>query len=219
MKKLALGLALSGAVLAIAAPANAAVTLTAAVAPANYSTSGTFTYNFDTRPANLTDGTIVNPGVTVSGQHAVPYGSDGGYLSVGPTDGSPATLTLSGPITSISFLWGSVDTYNTLTLLGTSNPANSGNPYAFTGIDALNPANGYQGNGGSVVVTLTLTGADVNSITGLEFASSQNAFEVDSLNVSGVPEPATWAMMIGGFGLVGMAMRRRSRARVSVAFA
>ena len=27
-----------------------------------------------------------------------------------------------------------------------------------------------------------------------------------------VPEPATWAMMIGGFGLVGTAMRRRSRA-------
>jgi hypothetical protein len=31
-----------------------------------------------------------------------------------------------------------------------------------------------------------------------------------------VPEPATWAMMIGGFGLAGAAMRRR--ARTSVAF-
>jgi hypothetical protein len=30
-----------------------------------------------------------------------------------------------------------------------------------------------------------------------------------------VPEPATWAMMLGGFGLAGMAMRRRS-ARVAV---
>jgi hypothetical protein len=27
-----------------------------------------------------------------------------------------------------------------------------------------------------------------------------------------VPEPATWAMMIGGFGLVGGALRRRARA-------
>ncbi|QDZ08977.1 PEP-CTERM sorting domain-containing protein [Sphingomonas panacisoli] len=27
--------------------------------------------------------------------------------------------------------------------------------------------------------------------------------------VSGVPEPATWAMMIMGFGLIGAAMRRR----------
>lgn len=30
------------------------------------------------------------------------------------------------------------------------------------------------------------------------------------LRVSVVPEPATWAMMIAGFGLVGMAVRRRS---------
>lgn len=32
---------------------------------------------------------------------------------------------------------------------------------------------------------------------------------------SAVPEPATWAMMIGGFGIVGMAMRRRRRMTVS----
>jgi len=32
-----------------------------------------------------------------------------------------------------------------------------------------------------------------------------------SATVTGaVPEPATWAMMIAGFGLVGGAMRRRS---------
>ncbi len=33
---------------------------------------------------------------------------------------------------------------------------------------------------------------------------------------SAVPEPATWAMMIGGFGIVGGAMRRRAR-RVALA--
>ncbi|MGL6042527.1 MAG: PEPxxWA-CTERM sorting domain-containing protein [Sandaracinobacteroides sp.] len=32
-----------------------------------------------------------------------------------------------------------------------------------------------------------------------------------------VPEPATWAMMIAGFGLVGFAMRRRKAAMTSVA--
>lgn len=35
---------------------------------------------------------------------------------------------------------------------------------------------------------------------------------------AGVPEPATWAMMIGGFGLVGGAMRRR-KTRVTVSYA
>jgi hypothetical protein len=29
--------------------------------------------------------------------------------------------------------------------------------------------------------------------------------------VAGVPEPSTWAMMLGGFGLAGWALRRRSR--------
>jgi len=31
----------------------------------------------------------------------------------------------------------------------------------------------------------------------------------------GVPEPASWALMLGGFGLVGAAMRRRSRTAIS----
>lgn len=51
---------------------------------------------------------------------------------------------------------------------------------------------------------------DANNIyvnwNGLNF--DQNT--VVTLNINGaVPEPASWAMMIGGFGLVGAAMRRR----------
>lgn len=38
-----------------------------------------------------------------------------------------------------------------------------------------------------------------------------------SATITAVPEPANWALMIGGFGLVGGAMRRR--ARVSVTYA
>jgi hypothetical protein len=41
-------------------------------------------------------------------------------------------------------------------------------------------------------------------------------FRVDS--VAAVPEPASWALMIAGFGLVGSAMRRR-KPSVSVSFA
>ncbi len=36
-------------------------------------------------------------------------------------------------------------------------------------------------------------------------------FSLGSVTVPAIPEPATWAMMIGGFGLVGMSMRRRGR--------
>ena len=37
-------------------------------------------------------------------------------------------------------------------------------------------------------------------------------------NVSAVPEPATWAMMLLGFGMVGFGLRRRSKQAVRVSF-
>ena len=40
-------------------------------------------------------------------------------------------------------------------------------------------------------------------------------YSADAVNA--VPEPATWAMMLGGFGLVGAATRRRSRMTVRFA--
>jgi hypothetical protein len=49
------------------------------------------------------------------------------------------------------------------------------------------------------------------------FGTSAEANNVQILVGNAVPEPATWAMMISGFGLAGAAMRRR--AKVNVAFA
>jgi len=36
-------------------------------------------------------------------------------------------------------------------------------------------------------------------------------FVVDSIRLDAVPEPATWSLLIGGFGMVGSALRRSSR--------
>lgn len=36
-----------------------------------------------------------------------------------------------------------------------------------------------------------------------------------TLRIAAVPEPASWAMMIGGFGLAGMAVRRRRKAEAA----
>jgi len=45
-------------------------------------------------------------------------------------------------------------------------------------------------------------------------------FRVSGYNdVTAVPEPAAWAMMIGGFGVAGGALRRRKAARTTVRFA
>ena len=40
---------------------------------------------------------------------------------------------------------------------------------------------------------------------------------IANIRAGAVPEPATWAMMIAGFGMVGFAMRRSQK--VSVSFA
>ena len=49
------------------------------------------------------------------------------------------------------------------------------------------------------------------SSTVLSFAFQQNPFYhvLDNVGVGFVPEPASWMMLIAGFGLVGAAMRRR----------
>ncbi len=73
----------------------------------------------------------------------------------------------------------------------------------------------------------TLTADGVIDIT-LDLSDGVNLFNPDTAftsvgitleSVGAVPEPASWAMMIGGFGLVGGAMRRRRKANVKVAFA
>ena len=54
-----------------------------------------------------------------------------------------------------------------------------------------------------------------------------NGSSFDNVNLTGtlfastssVPEPATWTMMLVGFGIVGFAMRKRSNARTTVSYA
>ena len=50
----------------------------------------------------------------------------------------------------------------------------------------------------------------------LPYSSTEWETQITAINVAGVPEPASWALMLGGFGLVGRAMRSR---RSKVAFA
>jgi hypothetical protein len=78
------------------------------------------------------------------------------------------------------------------------------------GIAALNAAAG----------STFLFGGVVTYSQHAEFAGYTGGYPAAylSLTQSGaVPEPASWALMLGGFGLVGSAMRRRRRAAVSFA--
>ncbi len=51
--------------------------------------------------------------------------------------------------------------------------------------------------------------------TGLSFTSASGVFLTGDPVTGGVPEPASWAMLIAGFGLVGVTMRKRRIAAVA----
>jgi hypothetical protein len=135
----------------------------------------------------------------------------GTFLAAGPTAGQPATLSFTQPLGYLSFLWGSPDTYNVLTL--TTNVKS----YTFDAV-GLNFAvtNGNQ----SVSQYVQFAASAGESISSVSFNNSpaRDAFEVANFSVAAVPEPATWAMMLVGFGMTGAAMRTRRRA-VKVAYA
>lgn len=62
--------------------------------------------------------------------------------------------------------------------------------------------------------THTLNWSGLTSVTFGQFAGASEYLAFDNIvyNAGGaVPEPATWAMMIGGLGIVGAAMRRGNR--------
>ena len=83
---------------------------------------------------------------------------------------------------------------------------------AFTGV-TINAATNYLGFDASRVtfdannIYVNLQGLTANGTITLDIKGSTGA----------VPEPAAWAMMLAGFGLVGAAMRRRSTTTVTYA--
>lgn len=111
------------------------------------------------------------------------------YLVVSP-NGS-ATINLGGA-TSFSFLWGSPDLYNVITI--------DGNTFSTS---TLLGALANSSNDNTQWATFT-SDAGMNSFT---ITTGQIAFEMAVANP--VPEPETYALMLGGLGALAFVVRRR----------
>jgi len=224
MKKLLIASAVS--LVAISAPGSAAVVisnvLSSAGSPATdpgfASLGQTLIYDFDTvspAPGALAGDFQIATAPGTPNVTAAPSGTPAGekYLTVPISSSSgSATLDLGGEFQNLSFYWGSVDTYNTITLFQADGSSTSitGSMIGF-GVD---PNGNQTNNNSNVRVNFTALG---RGITSLRFDSTQFAFESDTFAGTAVPEPATWAMMLGGFGLLGFTARRRSAAKVVTA--
>ena len=145
---------------------------------------------------------------TTDGNGAEPAGGNSYYLSV--MGNGYYSLLGTTAYTNVSLYWGSIDNYNNLDLLD----LNGATIASINGSSIPSVANGNQSAGAT---NMRVNVFSDTAFYGLKFRSDANSFEADNIRFqAAVPEPASWAMFIGGFGLIGSGMRRR---RLNVSFA
>jgi hypothetical protein len=173
----------------------------------------------------LSDVSFLLPGYTLSGNAALVTGSILGrsaapavapgtwdetqYLSVQ----MGKTATLDTPLLSaISFYVGSLDGYNSFTFHladGTTQVVTGATLAALPGMNANGSQTSFTTNG-------RLTFSFASAIDSVDFGSGNYSLEIGDIGAFAlVPEPASWALMILGFGGVGGVVRRRRLATVA----
>ena len=149
----------------------------------------------------------------VAGKSANPFGAPDSniYLYV-LANGSATVSSVASAFRNISVYLGSIDAGNKVEVLGLGGTVLK----SFTGSDLIAPtsASGNQ-TAGATNRLVTFSAGGNEQLTGLRFTSSVNSLELDNVRFSAaVPEPATWAMMMLGFGVVGYSLRRRPTLRL-----
>lgn len=140
---------------------------------------------------------------TVPGQAVNPDSDLNKFLSI--QSGTYTVNFGSVGVQFFSFVFGSLDVYNSLRINFTD-----GDSKLLTGkeiIGGTNPADGKNYTDTGRVSFNANAGPSISSVT---FGSTDRSFEIDDL-AAAAPEPATWALMILGFGLIGTQLRSRRR--------
>lgn len=208
MRKIILGLT----ALALSSTANAAVVVTfmqgSAPLPAGFSIFESFEgYANNQLLAGATNARAY--AASVSDIAARPaFNSTGNFGAA--LGGTPSTYTVNfAAAQGFSFVLGSLDSYNSLRLFYAN-----GTQQLFSGAQIAQGAdadgNQIQPDSNGRVTYVAQAGDPL--ITGARFESSGYSFEFDDLATlasSPVPEPATWAMFLLGFGIAGRSMRSR----------
>jgi hypothetical protein len=202
-----------------------AATVTISQVTTDYTTVTLPTSSFNPTPFSST-----NTSTTVTGQIPNVYRSpfenigsgggtllsDGGYGVGGWANlvytsiqaGGSATYNFAGPATELSLLWGSPDSYNTLTFYSGLNGTGT-DLFSITGSQLNIQTYGHD------LVDLNMTGGTFESVV---LDSGENAFEfADLQDALLTPLPATLPLFAGGLGLVGFLTGRRKRSAQAIA--
>jgi len=186
----------------------AAAGLTAVAAQAGPITSDTLgpQVTFDTASAGFVSGAISGSGMTLSG----------GVNSTGNFPNGLSYLDAYGPIR--------LDFASAVTGFGFQFVSNNVDVLvsAYDGSDNLLESDVFSIAGLSLLSGYPTGYAGIDGLSGIDHAiitttMGHNSIYVGPVNAAtgAVPEPASWALMLGGFGLVGGAMRSRKRTAVS----
>jgi len=191
------------ALLSFAAPVSASIIPTLESVGDNG--DGTYTFNYQ--------GTLAGDQGVVDGSRMVIF-DFAGYVA-NSVFGPGGQVLASTELTSSGLLLplGAVDNPTIPNLVFTWSGAPfhaSGGPFGDINFNGLGAKSTFGGHADSFFATKAIinNGPEVGKI-----ATNQGPVTVPGA----VPEPATWAMMIGGFGMVGGAMRRRRTAAKVVA--
>jgi hypothetical protein len=195
--------------LGMSAPARAAATITQCTSGSSC-VSGTTNVNL----GSFTNASMVTGNVGIGGPE-VDFTSTNGNLST--NSGAATIFTASGDLlTNLTFQ------LVTGSFTAAEFNLENGSPSAFTitlhttgGSDVVLNGTSLQG---SNIFDIVAPAGSSESYTGATFTTTNGGFnDFKQLRLvlapGSVPEPATWAMMLLGFGGIGMAMRRRRRSQ------
>ncbi len=211
MRKLTLALMAALAATVTAAPA-AAITVNFASGVSTTVNNGIVFQNFDGYTAGNPIGVNTYAySANVLNNGKKPSGASGNYAAI--LGGGTFSVNLPAFAPVLSFLTGTIDSYNSVTL-SLVNTALATTDAAYLTFQTFTGSQlGTLGGDGRITFD---TGSSTLLISEASFLSGQNSFEIDSI-ASAAPEPGTWAMMILGFGFVGMGLRSRRRGKLALA--
>ena len=210
MRKLTLAMMAALAATVAAAPAQA-VTVDFASGVATTVNSGVVFQNFDGYTAGAPIGVNTYAFNSNVVDATMPSGAQGNYAAI--RGGGSYTVNLPAFAPVLSFLAGSINPFNSVTLSLVDTTLATTDAAYLTFESFMGSQLGTIGDDGRITFD---TGSATKLISAATFLSGQSSFEIDSI-ASAAPEPGTWAMMILGFGFVGMGLRSRRRTKLALA--